>query len=222
MKQKFLVVFVVLAILVFGFVGLSNATIIDFENYSRYTIITDQYSDMGVIFENIDNVSRIYDPYASCTDSITGTPCFPAYSGNHALCTGGPGTRIIFTNPVSSVSFYYTNGAAFGFEIFVYDSDDNILDSLTYYAQDAIGGGYIYVNNDHYYTSLRKPLLPNMLAEFNTPGISWLELQPNYHSGLTIDYLSFTQTPIPEPATMLLLGTGLVGFAGTKLRKKKK
>ena len=29
------------------------------------------------------------------------------------------------------------------------------------------------------------------------------------------------QQPIPEPATMLLFGTGLAGFAGTYLRKKK-
>lgn len=40
-----------------------------------------------------------------------------------------------------------------------------------------------------------------------------------------MDNLSFAaagNAPVPEPATMLLFGTGLAGFAGSKIRRKKK
>ena len=47
------------------------------------------------------------------------------------------------------------------------------------------------------------------------------------HDNLRLDWSSLTGTyeetaPVPEPATMLLFGTGIAGFAGSRFRRKKK
>ncbi len=56
----------------------------------------------------------------------------------------------------------------------------------------------------------------------NTTQIQFSSLETG-HGGAALDNVVVgLADPIPEPATMLLFGTGLVGLVGSRLRKKKK
>ncbi len=48
------------------------------------------------------------------------------------------------------------------------------------------------------------------------------DISLHWTMGCGNDVLEHTAAPVPEPATMLLFGTGLVGMAGSVLRKRKK
>lgn len=59
---------------------------------------------------------------------------------------------------------------------------------------------------------------------YNTDGVitGWRDIgMGNVHFNLNVDLAAPpTANPVPEPATMLLFGTGLVGAAGYRLRKR--
>lgn len=56
----------------------------------------------------------------------------------------------------------------------------------------------------------------------NSIGPTWqVTRSGSYWEGKSTAYQLVASNPVPEPATMLLFGTGIAGLAGIRLRKKK-
>jgi hypothetical protein len=138
------------------------------------------------------------------------------------------------------------------FDIAIYDDDSNkpnfnssFLElnsaTVTDTSFDAVNGNNIYkfeallsssflaLSSNNYWLSIADNDSATSQFLWSRNNMSGTYAYRNTFGGIITDWstsphgdFAFELTPVPEPATMLLFGTGIAGLAGSRLRRKKK
>jgi len=218
-------------LLIFGVVGSAGAyTIIDFGDFSSQAVTID-FEDYPVGTE----ITTQYQGVTLSTMNGTGNPVIDNNeSGGGQGLNGGPGDPAIYTliNQDAPVRATFTGGAVAGGAYYIdtpwfigrglfYDIYDNLIQTfvldqtidfwgLRADPGDALIGSIVFDSSGGY--------------EDCCMGTPPKEFGADVSESYTIDNLIYEQPitePIPEPTTMLLVGSGLLGFVGLRRKFKK-
>jgi hypothetical protein len=218
------------AALVFGVVGIASATSITFS----FGGVEDTGSD-GEISDYMTDVygSKITVDDAEVRDNEDGdSPEWVGKGDNNNFLRVRVGTgdmEILFVNvPIIALSgdtqgYVFTESGATDFEIRAYDSTwsdfggtfENpfggaLVDVWTWSSGTDVGPDGVEINIPD--IIFDDPIYLLVFGDGGHPGSSGSEY-------IAIDKLTVESMDIPEPTTLLLLGTGLIGLAGLSRRK---
>jgi hypothetical protein len=179
----------ILAVAVIVMAGSANA-LITFDEYGLGTVITNQYAAQGVLFSGVSGSA----PIITMDGALQVVSPNPPYAGDFEMT---------FINPVDWVEFdagYWDT--RYSGDIRAYDAGMNVIGTLT---NQTIWTetGLVY---EHFTFTGLGPIAAIYFNSVPDP------------AGAAMDNLDFS-APIPEPATIALVGLGLLGL-GARLRKR--
>ena len=169
-------------------------SMVDFEGFLGP--VTTQYP--GVTFSGFNGGSpytTTVGPYEGQNSMFTVTP----------MSAGGGGWTTEFASPINGVAFWSLDVQFVGSTVSVFNSANTLIGS--YDLMESGGGHGPYLWGFNGFISDNPDIKRVTLSSVGTDAI-WFD--------------NFQHTPVPVPATVWLLGTGVAGLAGLRIKRKKK
>ena len=165
--------------------------------------VGDFYSDLGVTFVNAMIVSQ---PELGPSLAFS-SPNVIIYSGGSFAPQPTDPLEAIFANPVSSATLTAQSVGIAGFLLNGYDANGNLIATAQSFGTGQNGAG----------STVHRTL---SLTADDIWSIAFSQVLLNPYDGrITFDDLIFTPQSVPEPATLSLLGAGLLGMLAARRRR---